>query len=233
MNCFLFVFSHTVEELAAADPAFCLSFLAHAMLFVNNVNQNANETQKAKFLPDACSGAKICGMCMSEPGAGTDVMGMSTTAVLSEDGSHYVINGAKMWITNGTVDGSSTGDSFLLYAKTGSGRSAGDVTSFLIEKGMKGFSLGQKIEDKCGMRASMTAELVFDNVIVPKENVVGSVGGAALCMMRNLEIERITLAAMSLGIARRSIEVMSNYAQERKAFGKHIGDFGQVSALEL
>jgi len=216
------------EELAASDPAFCLSFLAHSMLFVNNLNQNGNADQKAKYLPGTCDGSMIGGMGMSEPAAGTDVMGMATTATKSADGSHYVVNGTKMWITNGTTDGKNTGDVFLVYAKTGKGRSAKDVSAFLIDKTMPGFSLGQKIEDKCGMRASMTAELVFDNVKVPVENIVGVEGGAALCMMRNLEIERIALAAMSLGIARRSIEVMSNYAQERVAFGKPIGEYGQI-----
>lgn len=197
------------------------------MLFVNNLARNGNHEQKLKFLPGACSGQKIGGMGMSEPGVGTDVMGMSTSAVLSDDGKHYIINGAKMWITNGTVNGTDTGDVFLVYARTSNDPRKG-LTSFLVEKGMKGFTLGQKIEDKCGMRASMTAELVFDNVSVPIENIVGELGGATLCMMRNLEIERITLAAMSLGIARRSIEVMSNYSQQRKAFGKPIGDYGQV-----
>lgn len=217
------------EELSASDPAFCLSYLAHSMLFVNNVMQNANHEQKLKYLPKACSGEHICGMGMSEPGVGTDVLGMTTTATKSSDGSKYVLNGTKMWITNGTIDGKTTGDTFLVYARTGDASDrGGSLTSFIVEKGMKGFSLGQKIEDKCGMRASMTAELVFDNVEVPITNVVGEVGGATLCMMRNLEIERITLAAMSLGIARRSIEVMSNYAKERKAFGKAIGDFGQI-----
>lgn len=167
---------------------------------------------------------------MSEPGAGTDVLGMSTVATPSADGSYYTLNGTKMWITNGTIDGTDTGDVFLVYAKTDLNAKNGALTSFLVEKGMEGFKLGQKIMDKCGMRASNTAELVFEDVKIPKENVVGEVGGATLCMMRNLEIERITLAAMSLGIARRSIEVMSKYAQERKAFGRPIGDFGQVIA---
>lgn len=110
------------EELAAADSAFTLSYLAHAMLFVNNVAQNGSEAQKRAFLPDACSGAAVCGMCMSEPGAGTDVMGMATTASKSADGLSYVLNGQKMWITNGTVDGVTTGDAFLVYARTGEGR---------------------------------------------------------------------------------------------------------------
>lgn len=198
------------------------------MLFVNNLAQNGSHEQKLKYLPGACSGEKICGMGMSEPSVGTDVLGMSTTAKLSADGSHYVVNGAKMWITNGTIDGKSTGDVFLVYAKTDLTKKNGGLTSFLIEKDMPGFTLGQKIEDKCGMRASMTAELVFSDVKVPVENVVGEVGKATICMMRNLEIERVTLAAMALGIARRSIEVMSRYSQERKAFGKSIAEYGQV-----
>lgn len=216
------------EELSAADPAFTLSFLAHSMLFVNNLARNGSHEQKMKYLPGASDGSLIGGMCMSEPGAGTDVMGMGTTAKLSEDGKHYVLNGSKMWITNGTVDGVTTGDIFLVYAKTGSGRGIGDITSFLVEKGTPGFTLGQQVKDKCGMRASCTAELVFEDVKVPVENVVGTVGGAGICMHRNLQIERVTLAAMSLGIARRSIEIMTKYSQDRKAFGKSIGEFGQI-----
>jgi isovaleryl-CoA dehydrogenase len=198
------------------------------MLFVNNLNQNGNMEQKMRYLPGASSGELIGGMCMSEPGAGTDVLGMSAFAKPSKDGSSYTLNGTKMWITNGTIDGTQTGDVFLVYAKTDLKAKNGALTSFLVEKGMPGFSVGQKIKDKLGMRASATAELVFQDVVVPKENIVGEVGGATLCMMRNLEIERITLAAMSLGIARRSIEVMSKYSQERKAFGKPIGDYGQI-----
>lgn len=216
------------EELAASDPAFCLSYLAHSMLFVNNVARNGNHEQKLKYLPRACSGEIICGMGMSEPSVGTDVLGLSTTAKLTADGKHYLLNGAKMWITNGTIDGKSTGDAFLVYAKTDLSQKNGGLTSFLVDKDMPGFTLGQKIEDKCGMRASMTAELVFSDVKVPVENVVGEVGKATLCMMRNLEIERVTLAAMALGIARRSIEVMTRYSQERKAFGKPIAEYGQI-----
>ena len=117
------------------------------MLFVNNLARNGNHEQKLKFLPGACNGQKIGGMGMSEPGVGTDVMGMSTSAVLSDDGKHYIINGAKMWITNGTVNGPDTGDVFLVYARTSNDPRKG-LTSFLVEKGMKGFTLGQKIEDK-------------------------------------------------------------------------------------
>lgn len=214
------------EELAASDPAFCLSYLAHSMLFVNNLAQNGSDAQKKKFLPSVCEGSKIGGMCMSEPGVGTDVLGMSTTATKKTDGSGYVINGAKMWITNGTIDGTDTGDLYLVYAKTGSAKN--QVSLFLVEKGTPGFSLGQKIHDKCGMRASMTAELVFQDCHIPAENLVGDENGAAICMMRNLEIERLVLAAMSLGIARRCVEEMNRYSQERKSFGKPLNSYGQI-----
>lgn len=213
------------EEMSAADPAFCLAYLAHSMLFTNNVFHNANEEQKQRFLPGACDGSLIGGMGMSEPGAGTDVLGLSTKAVKT-DGGDYVLNGSKMWITNGCISDTELGDAFLIYARTGEGRT--DVTMFLVEKGMPGFSLGQRIKDKCGMRASGTAELVFQDCVVPGSNVVGDVNGAIICMMRNLEIERLVLAAMSLGIAKRCISVMVNYAKERKAFGKSIDTYGQI-----
>lgn len=164
------------EELSASDPAFCLSFLAHSLLFVNNLNWNGSEAQKAKYLPAACTGERLGGMCMSEPGAGTDVLSMTTNAKKQGDGS-YVLNGAKMWITNGARSDTELGDTFLVYARTApegsKGGSKGAHSLFLVEKGMPGFSLGQRIKDKCGMRASNTAELVFENVRVPKENLVG------------------------------------------------------------
>eukprot|EP00929_Paragymnodinium_shiwhaense_P037524 TRINITY_DN19981_c0_g1_i1.p1 TRINITY_DN19981_c0_g1~~TRINITY_DN19981_c0_g1_i1.p1 ORF type:complete len:448 (-),score=117.08 TRINITY_DN19981_c0_g1_i1:442-1785(-) len=215
------------EELAAVDPGFCLAYLAHSMLFVNNLARNGNDFQKKKWLPGTCDGSLVGGMCMSEPGVGTDVLGMSTNA--KKDGDHWIINGQKMWITNGTLDGKTTGDVYLVYAKTGPGRN--DVSLFVVEKGMPGFSLGQKIEEKCGMRASMTAELVFEDVRVPAENLVGTEGGAAICMMRNLEIERVVLAAMSLGIARRCVEEMNRYAKTRKSFGKTLNAHGQIQRL--
>jgi len=163
-------------------------------------------------------------MCMSEPAVGTDVLGMKTFA--KKDGGDYILNGAKMWITNGTIDGETTGDAYVAYAKTGEKKS--DVSLFLVEKGMPGFSLGQQIKEKCGMRASMTAELVFQDVRIPAANLVGEENKAAICMMRNLEIERVTLAAMSLGIARRCVEDMNRYATERKAFGSSLNQFGQM-----
>ena len=213
------------EELAAVDPGFTLAYLAHAMLFVNNLSQNGNDAQRQRLLPAACTGAKIGGMCMSESGAGTDVMGMGTRAY--RDGDNWRLNGAKMWITNGAVSDKELGDVFLVYARTGEDGSNA-LSLFLVEKGMAGFKLGQKIHNKLGMRASTTAELVFEDVVVPAANLVGQEGKAIRSMMRNLEIERLTLAAMSLGIARRCIEIMNRYASERHSFGEPLRSFGQI-----
>ena len=209
------------EELSAADPGFCLAYLAHSMLFVNNFYRNANDEQRARILPKVISGEWVGGMCMSEPHVGTDVLGMTTTAV--RKGDHYSLTGRKMWITNGMIGEGELGDVFLVYAKTGD-----RVSSFVVEKGFKGFEKGQKIRDKCGMRASTTAELVFEECEVPVANLIGEEGDSMMHMMRNLEIERVTLAAMSLGIAMRSIQVMCRYANERVAFGKPIREFGQI-----
>jgi isovaleryl-CoA dehydrogenase len=210
------------EELSTSDPGFCLAYLAHALLFVNNFYRNSNEQQRAKWLDKVISGEWIGGMCMSEPDYGTDVLGMKTRAV--KKGDHYVLTGRKMWITNGSIDEKTLGDIFLVYAKTEGER----VSSFIVTKGTPGFSLGQKIKDKTGMRASSTAELVFEEAIVPVENRLGAEGDSLKHMMRNLEIERVGLAAMSLGIARRCVKAMTRYATERKAFGKQLRDFGQI-----
>ncbi len=212
------------EELSAADPGLCLAYLAHSMLFANNLNINGNEEQKHRILPGCCDGSLVGGMAMSEPDAGTDVLGMKTTA--QRDGDDYVLNGAKMWITNGAITDTELGDVFLVYARTGEARA--DVSLFLVERGMKGFALGQRLHGKLGMRASSTAELVFDDCRVPAANLVGREGGAMLSMMRNLEIERVTLAAMSVGLARRCVEIMNRYATDRKSFGKPLRSFGQI-----
>jgi isovaleryl-CoA dehydrogenase len=212
------------EELSAQDPGFCLAYLAHSMLFVNNLAHNGTDEQKRRFLPGACDGSIIGGMGMSETSSGTDVLGMRTRA--ERDGDDWVINGSKMWITNGCVDDEELGDVFLVYARTDAARAG--VTLFLIEKGMPGFSLGQRIKEKLGMRASPTAEIVFENVRVPASNIVGKINGATLAMMRNLELERVTLAAMSCGIARRCLEEMNRYATERQSFGKPLRAFGQI-----
>ena len=215
------------EELSAVDPGFCLSYLAHSMLFANNLAHNGSDEQRAHYLPRACSGELIGGMCMSEPNAGTDVLGMSTTAREVEGG--FVINGAKMWITNGAIDDETLGDVFLVYARlTNDARQ--ELSMFIVEKGDEGFSLGQRIKDKLGMRASSTAELVFEECFVPHHRLVGERGQATLHMMRNLELERVTLAAMSLGIARRCVEIMNTYATDRSSFGKPLREFGQIQA---
>ena len=213
------------EELSAQDPGFCLAYLAHSMLFANNLAHNGDEAQKQRLLPPACTGRLIGGMGMSEPGAGTDVLGLTTQA--RRDGGDYVLDGAKMWITNGAVSDDELGDAFLIYARVaGAGRR--ELSMFIVEKGMPGFSLGQRIKGKLGMRASPTAELVFSGCRVPAANRVGAEGSAMLHMMRNLELERLTLAAMSLGMARRCLDEMNRYARERQSFGKTLNHFGQI-----
>ena len=217
------------EELSYSDPGLCLAFLAHDQLFVNNLVHSGNDLQKQRILPNVCSGEWVGCLGMSEPDHGTDVLGMQTSAVQSEDGS-WVINGRKMWITNGIIDqDGNPADVVWLYARTGTdAKGRAEVSTFLVEKGMKGYSAGQKIEDKLGMRASTTAELVFEDCIIPAENLVGKPGESMIHLMRNLEHERVGLAAMSVGIARRCLADMNSYATEREAFGKEIRDFGQI-----
>ncbi|DAC19894.1 MAG TPA: isovaleryl-CoA dehydrogenase [Candidatus Poseidoniales archaeon] len=217
------------EELTYSDAGFALAYLAHSMLFVNNLAFNGSEEQKTRILPKVCSGEWIGAMAMSEPDAGTDVLGLSTTAEKNADGD-WVLNGRKMWITNGCIDDKGTpADVVWVYARTGfDEKGRVKLSTFLVEKGMPGFSVGQKIFDKTGMRASNTAELVFDDCIVPAANLVGEEGGSLLHMMGNLEIERLTLGAMSLGIARRCLHEMNKYASEREAFGVQIRSFGQM-----
>jgi len=210
------------EAISTADPGFCLAYLAHSILFVNNFCRNASPAQRRRFLPDAVSGAKIGAMCMTEPEAGTDVLGMRTTA--RREGDHYIVTGRKTFITNGAVDDQTLGDLFLVYARTGE-RS---ISTLLVEKDTPGFTLGQLWKEKLGVRASMTAELVFDACRVPADQLLGEEGQSTLHMMRNLELERLTLAAMSLGIARRCLETMVSYAGERKTFGVPILEHGQI-----
>ena len=211
------------EELSSSDPGFCLAYLAHAMLCVHNISKNASEEQKKRWLPKLCSGEWIGAMAMSEAEAGTDVFGM--TSRFKAENNHYILNGRKMWITNGTQDENKTpADCVLLYAQS----NKKEISTFIVERGFKGYEVGQKIKDKTGMRASNTAELVFNECKIPKENLIGKEGESLKHMMRNLEIERLTLAAMSLGIAKRCLNEMNKYASEREAFGKKIRDFGQI-----
>jgi isovaleryl-CoA dehydrogenase len=203
------------DELAYSDPGFALGYLAHALLFVNNFYWVASPAQRKQYLPGALSGAVIGGMGMTEPAVGTDVLGMQTTA--RKDGNGYVLNGRKTFITNGPEGGV-----FLVYAKL-----ADRITTFVVERGFPGFSTGPKIP-KLGMRASSMSELIFEDCRVPEDNVLGREGGGITNMMRNLEIERIGLAAMSLGMARRCLDAMVGYAIERRSFGKPLSDHGQV-----
>jgi isovaleryl-CoA dehydrogenase len=203
------------HELSKSDPGFALAYLAHSMLFVNNFYHCSNAEQRGRYLANVISGEWVAGMGMTEPGAGTDVLGMTTTAV--RDGDSYVLNGTKTYITNGCE-----GYCFLVYAKVN-----GRVTAFLVDRDCPGFSSSQHI-DKLGMRGSTMSELIFDNCRIPATNLLGVEGGGLTHMMRNLEIERLTLAAMSVGIADRCLEIMIRHAQERRAFGKPILEFGQI-----
>ncbi|MCA9490813.1 MAG: acyl-CoA dehydrogenase family protein [Myxococcales bacterium] len=203
------------HELSKSDPGFCLAYLAHSMLFVNNFFHCSNDEQRARVMPKVLSGEWVAGMGMTEPGAGTDVLSMTTTAV--KDGDHYVMNGTKTYITNGCE-----GFCFLVYAKV-----EGRVTSFLVDRDCPGFSTSQHI-DKLGMRGSTMSELIFDDCRVPAANLLGDEGQGITHMMRNLELERLTLAAMSVGIADRCVDIMVRHAQERKTFGKPILEYGQI-----
>jgi isovaleryl-CoA dehydrogenase len=203
------------EELAWSDPGFTLGYLAHALLFVNNFYWAGDAAQRTRWLPDVLTGKKVGAMGMTEPGGGTDVLGMTSTA--RRDGEGYVLDGRKTFITNGNE-----ADIVLVYAKVD-----GRITSFIVERGMPGFSTGQKIS-KLGMRASTMCELVFEGVRVPSDHVLGSEGGGIVNMMRNLEIERLGLAAMSLGIAQRCLDETTRYAQERHSFGKALHEHGQI-----
>ena len=211
------------EEMSQFDPAFTLSYLAHEVLFVNNFYFSSNEDQRKRYLSKVLSGEWIGGMAMTEPGAGTDVLGMTTIA--KKKGNKYILNGTKQYITNG-----SNGDVFLVYAKLDS-KDNRKITSFIVEKTFQGFSVGKK-EEKMGMRSSPTAQLIFEDLEVPEENLVGEENSAITHMMRNLEIERVTLAAQSIGIAKRSIDIMCDYSiRHREAFGKKLVQFGQIQKM--
>jgi isovaleryl-CoA dehydrogenase len=203
------------EELAYSDPGFTLAYLAHAVLFVNNFYWAASPEQRGRYLARVLSGEWIGAMGMTEPAVGTDVLGMKTVARKRAGG--YVLDGRKTFITNGPE-----ADVFIIYAMLD-----GQVTTFAVERSFPGFSTGEKIP-KMGMRASTMSELIFDGCEVPAENLLGREGGGVTNMMRNLEIERLTLAAISIGIARRCLDVMTRYAVERRAFGQPLADFGQI-----
>ncbi len=203
------------HELAKSDAGFALAYLAHAILFVNNFYQGSTPEQREKYLPGVLSGDTIGCMGMTEPSVGTDVLGMATHA--RANGDHFVLNGGKALITNAPE-----ADLFLVYATVES-----RVTTFIVERAFEGLSTTAKTP-KMGMRSSTMGEIVLEDCIVPAANVLGEVGGGITNMMRNLEAERITLAAISLGIADRCLDIMLQYASERRAFGRPIHEFGQI-----
>ncbi len=210
-----------MEEFGKVCASTALSYLAHSMLCVNNIDKNASSAQKEKYLPKLITGEHIGCMGMSEPEYGSDAVGMQTKAKLN--GDHYSINGSKMWITNAQY-----ADVAYTYTRTGPGKK--DLTTFIIEKGMPGFSVGKEIK-KMGMRASPTGELVFENAKVPMSNRIGNEGDSVTHMMKNLEIERITISGISLGIAQACVDQCLRYANERKQFGQTLGNFQMIQKM--
>jgi isovaleryl-CoA dehydrogenase len=210
-----------MEELGAVCASTTLSYLAHAILAVNNLSTNGSEVQKSKYLPRLCSGEWIGAMAMSEASAGSDAMGLQLQA--KKVGDKYILNGTKMWITNGPY-----ADFFWVYAKTGPTKK--DISTFIVEKTFKGFSVGKKLH-KLGMRASPTSELIFQNCEVPAENLVGAEASSGSHMKANLLVERITIAGISLGLSRAAIAYATRYAKDRKQFDQPIFAFQQVSKM--
>ncbi len=209
-----------VEEVSRASASVGLSYGAHSNLCVNQIRRNGNEAQKRKYLPKLISGEHVGALAMSEPGSGSDVVSMRTRA--DKKGDAYVLNGNKMWITNGPI-----AETLVVYAKTDPEAGPRGITAFLIEKGMKGFSTHQKL-DKLGMRGSDTCELVFQDCEVPEENVLGTVGRGVNVLMSGLDYERVVLAAGPLGIMQAALDVVMPYVHERKQFGQSIGEFQLV-----
>ncbi len=211
-----------VEEVSRASASVGLSYGAHSNLCVNQIRRWGNDEQKAKYLPKLISGEHVGSLAMSEASAGSDVVSMKLKADAVEGG--YVLNGTKFWITNATH-----ADTLVVYAKTDPQQNSRGITAFLIEKDMRGFSIGQKI-DKMGMRGSPTAELVFDDCEVPEENVMGPLHGGVGVLMSGLDYERVVLAGLQLGIMQACLDTVIPYLRERKQFGKPIGAFQLMQA---
>ncbi|MGS1095990.1 isovaleryl-CoA dehydrogenase [Aquamicrobium terrae] len=209
-----------MEELSRASASVALSYGAHSNLCVNQINRWGTPAQKEKYLPALCAGKAVGALAMSEPGAGSDVVSMRLRAEKKND--RFVLNGTKMWITNGP-----DADTLVVYTKTDPERKSRGITAFLIQKDFKGFSVAQKL-DKLGMRGSNTGELVFDNVEVPFENVLGEEGKGVEVLMSGLDYERTVLAGGPLGIMAACLDVAVPYARERKQFDRPIGDFQLV-----
>ena len=206
-----------MEEVSRASASVGLSYGAHSNLCVNQIRLNGTPAQRARYLPRLISGEHVGALAMSEPGAGSDVVGMRTRAV--RRGERYVLNGSKMWITNGP-----DAEVLVVYAKTDPDAGSRGITAFLVEKGVPGFSTAQKL-DKLGMRGSNTCELVFEDCAVPAENVIGEVGGGVRVLMSGLDYERAVLAAGPLGIMRACMDIVLPYVHQRRQFGRPIGTF--------
>ena len=211
-----------MEEMSRASAAVGLSYGAHSNLCVNQIRRNGTEAQKRKCLPKLISGEHVGALAMSEPNAGSDVVSMRTRA--DKRGDRYVLNGSKMWITNGPV-----ADTLVVYAKTDPTAGSRGITTFIVEKGMKGFAPAQKL-DKLGMRGSDTSELVFTDCEVPQENVLGAIGNGVNVLMSGLDYERVVLAAGPLGIMQACMDVVVPYLHDRKQFGQPIGRFQMMQA---
>ena len=206
-----------VEELSKVCATTGVILSAHTSLCASLINENGTPAQKEKYLRDLCTGNKIGAFGLTEPGAGTDAAGQQTTAVL--DGDNYILNGSKIFITNGGV-----ADTFIVFAMTDKSKGTKGISAFIVEKGFQGFSIGKK-EDKLGIRASSTTELIFENCIVPKENLIGKEGKGFGIAMKTLDGGRIGIAAQALGIAEGALEEAIKYMKERKQFGRPISAF--------
>ena len=211
-----------IEEIARASAAVALSYGAHSNLCINQINRNGDRRQKTDYLPKLCSGEHVGALAMSETGAGSDVVSMTLKADKRND--RFVLNGAKMWITNGP-----DADTLVVYAKTAPDAGAKGITAFLIERRFKGFSTAQKL-DKLGMRGSNTSELLFDDCEVPIENVLGKEGEGVKVLMSGLDYERVVLAGIGVGIMHACLDVVVPYVRERKQFGRPIGEFQLMQA---
>ena len=206
-----------VEELSKVCATTGVILSAHTSLCASLINENGTPEQKEKYLRDLCTGNKIGAFGLTEPGAGTDAAGQQTTAVL--DGDNYILNGSKIFITNGGV-----ADTFIVFAMTDKSKGTKGISAFIVEKGFLGFSIGKK-EDKLGIRASSTTELIFENCVVPKENLIGREGKGFGIAMKTLDGGRIGIAAQALGIAEGAYEEAVKYMKERKQFGRSLSAF--------
>jgi len=212
------------QAFARWNPALALSWAAHDNLCVNNIFRNASEAQRRRYLPGLCNGSQIGALGLTEPGAGSDALGgMRTTA--RRDGDHYVLNGTKIYITNGPV-----ADVLLVYAKSAPERGAKGISAFIVEKGFPGFRVAQKLV-KMGFRGSQTGELVFEDCRVPITNLVGPENDGVKIVMSGLDLERALVASLCVGIAERALELSVGYAGTRQQFGKPIGSFQMVQSL--